>query len=168
MNDHIGWRWLVHVCWPTHVYLPIRARQSLTHSPLHMHASPSWSWPPRNTHHNDNKLTTAWLGLSAAERSNILKWISYVRLDRVTWHAWLTMIVYVHKTISSSLPYGYLNLKWAARDLKSASNRVPIRVTYFGLSERHDPNISILSPENPFAKMINFWVLLLEKMTNGY
>ena len=96
MNDHIGWRWPVHIRWPTHVYLPIRARQSLTHSPLHMHASPSWSWPPRNTHHNDNKLTTAWLGLSAAERSDILKWISYVRLDRVTWHAWLTMIVYVH------------------------------------------------------------------------
>ena len=38
-------------------------------------------------------------------------------------------------------PYGHPNPKWVARDPKSASNRVPIRETYFGLSERHNPNM---------------------------
>jgi len=65
-------------------------------------------------------------------------------------------------------PYGHPNIKWVARDLKSASNRVPIRETYFGLPERHNPNMDILSPENSFAEMILFWVLLLEKMPNMY
>jgi len=63
-------------------------------------------------------------------------------------------------------PYGHSNPKWVAKDLKSASNRVPIWETYFGLSKRHNPNISILSLGNPFAEMIIFWVLLLEKMLN--
>ena len=58
-------------------------------------------------------------------------------------------------------PYGHPNPKWVARDPKSASNRVPIRETYFGLPERHSPNMVILSPENPFAEMILFWILLL-------
>jgi hypothetical protein len=46
--------------------------------------------------------------------------------------------------------------KWVARDLKSASNRVPIRETYFGLPERHNPNMGILSPRNPFVERILF------------
>ena len=65
-------------------------------------------------------------------------------------------------------PYGHLNPKWIARDLKSASNRVPIRETYFGLPERHNPNMSILCHGNLFVEMILFWVLLLEKMPNMY
>ena len=64
-------------------------------------------------------------------------------------------------------PYEHPNLKWVARDLKSASNRVPIWKIYFGLSEMHNPNMGILSPGNPFAEMILFWVLL-EKMLNRY
>jgi hypothetical protein len=64
--------------------------------------------------------------------------------------------------------YGYPNPKWVAGDSKSASNRVPIRETHFGLSERHNPNMSIISPRNPFAERILFWVLLLEKISNRY
>jgi len=65
-------------------------------------------------------------------------------------------------------PYGHPNPKWVARDQKSASNRVPIRETYFRLPERHNPNMGILSPKNPFAERILFWVLLLEKIPNMY
>ena len=36
------------------------------------------------------------------------------------------------------------------------------------LRERHNPNISILSPETPFIERILFWVLLLEKMSNEH
>ena len=61
--------------------------------------------------------------------------------------------------------YGHLNSKWVVRDPKSASNIVD---TYFGLPERHNPNMGILSPENPFAEMIFFWVLSLKKMSNRY
>jgi hypothetical protein len=50
------------------------------------------------------------------------------------------------KTVSNKEPYENPNLKWITRDLKSASNRVPIWETYFGLPERHNPNIGILSP----------------------
>ena len=60
------------------------------------------------------------------------------------------------------------NLKWIARDTKSVSNRVSIRVTYFGLPERHHPNMGILSPGNLFTERILFWVLLLEKIPNRY
>jgi hypothetical protein len=60
------------------------------------------------------------------------------------------------------------NSKWVARDIKSASNRIPIWDTYFRLPERHKSNIGILSPRKPFAEMILFWVLLLEKMSNRY
>jgi hypothetical protein len=60
------------------------------------------------------------------------------------------------------------NPKWLARDPKLASNRVPIQVTHFGLPERYNPNMSILSLRNPFVEMILFWVLLLEKMPSEY
>ena len=49
----------------------------------------------------------------------------------------------------------HTNPKWIARGLKSAPNRVPIRETYFELSERHNPNMSILLPETSFAEMIS-------------
>jgi len=39
---------------------------------------------------------------------------------------------------------------------------------FFLLSERQNPNMSILSSGNPFAERILFWVLLLEKMSNMY
>ena len=59
---------------------------------------------------------------------------------------------------------------WAPKPKMSklASNRLPIREIYFGLSDRHNTNISILFSENSFAEMILFWVMLLEKMSNGY
>ena len=63
---------------------------------------------------------------------------------------------------------GHPNLKWVAKDLKSASNRVSIRETYFSLPERHNTNMGILSPVNSFTERILFWVLLLEKMPNRY
>jgi len=52
--------------------------------------------------------------------------------------------------------YGHPNPKWLARDSKSAVNRVPIRETYFGLPERHNPNMGIISSENSFAERILF------------
>ena len=73
-----------------------------------------------------------------------------------------------YRTVSTRNLYGYPNSKWIARYLKSASNRVSIRKTYFGLPEKHNSNIDILSPENQFTESILFWVLLLEKMPNMY
>jgi hypothetical protein len=68
----------------------------------------------------------------------------------------------------TSDPYEHPYSKWVARDLKSASNRLPIRKIHFRLPERHNPNMSIFSLENPFAERILFWVMLLEKMSNEY
>ena len=48
------------------------------------------------------------------------------------------------------------NPKWVTSDPKSASNRVPIREIYFGLIERYNPNMSILSPVNLFTERILF------------
>jgi len=33
---------------------------------------------------------------------------------------------------------------------------VPIQEIYFELPEKHNPNMDIISPENPFAEMILF------------
>jgi hypothetical protein len=41
--------------------------------------------------------------------------------------------------------YGHLNLKWVLDGIVSAFNRVLICETYFGLQERHNLNMSILS-----------------------
>jgi len=71
--------------------------------------------------------------------------------------------VMLRLTLTSS-SYGHPYLRWVARDLKSVSNRLLIRKIHFRLSERHNSNMNILSPENPFAEMILFWVMLLEKM----
>jgi len=71
---------------------------------------------------------------------------------------------YAHVRLSpTGNPYEHPNPKWVARDLKSASNRVPIRETYFGLPERHNPNISIISPENPFAEKDSLLSLVVGK-----
>ena len=59
--------------------------------------------------------------------------------------------------------YGHPNLKWDLDGTVSASNRVPICETYFGLQQRHIPNMSIVSPGDSFAERVVFWVLLLEK-----
>ena len=53
-------------------------------------------------------------------------------------------------------PYRHPNPKWIAIDLKSASNRLPIRKIYFTLPERYNLNMDILSPENTFAERILF------------
>ena len=42
-------------------------------------------------------------------------------------------------------PYGLPYPKWLFNGTVSASNRVPICDTHFGLQQRHNPNISILS-----------------------
>ena len=60
------------------------------------------------------------------------------------------------------------NPKWVVDGTVSASNRILICETHFGLQQRHNPNMSILSPRNPFAEMILFWVPLLERMSNVY
>ena len=48
--------------------------------------------------------------------------------------------------------YGHPNLKWVVKYLKSFFNRVTIRENYFGLPERHNLNMGIISPRNIFAK----------------
>jgi len=53
-------------------------------------------------------------------------------------------------------------------DTVSASNRIPICETHIGLQQRHNPNMSILSPEDSFAERVFFWVVLLEKIKNRY
>jgi hypothetical protein len=65
-------------------------------------------------------------------------------------------------------PLRYPNPKWVSNKIPITSNRVPIWKTYFGCYERHNPNLSILSPGDPFAERVVFWVLLLEKTKNGY
>jgi len=57
------------------------------------------------------------------------------------------------------------NLKWVFNRILIASNRLPIWKTYFGCQEWYNPNLSILSPGDPFAEMVLFWVwvLLLER-----
>jgi len=52
--------------------------------------------------------------------------------------------------------------------IKLRIGRPKINETYFGLPERHNPNIDILSSGNPFREMILFLVLLLEKIPNMY
>ena len=47
-------------------------------------------------------------------------------------------------------------------DTVSASNRIHIYETHFGLQQRHNPNMSILSPGDLFAERVLFWVLLLK------
>ena len=66
------------------------------------------------------------------------------------------------------VPYGHPYLKWVSNDTVSASNRASICETYFGLQQRHNPNMSILSPGDSFAERVLFWVLLLEKTKNRY
>jgi hypothetical protein len=56
----------------------------------------------------------------------------------------------------TSDPYGHPNPKWVVRDPKLTSNKLSIRETFFELSERHNPNMSILSPKNSFAEKIFF------------
>jgi hypothetical protein len=55
------------------------------------------------------------------------------------------------------------NSKWVFNTIPIASNRVHIWKTHFGCQKRHNPNLSILSPGDSFAKKVVFWVLLLEK-----
>jgi len=64
--------------------------------------------------------------------------------------------------------YEHPNPKKVAEDLKSAFNRLPIRETYFELYERYNSNMSIISPENPFAGRILFLVILSENMSNEF
>jgi len=39
--------------------------------------------------------------------------------------------------------------------------------TYFRYQERHNLNMSILSPQDPFVERILFWMLLLERTKMG-
>jgi len=43
------------------------------------------------------------------------------------------------------------NLKWVSNTIPIASNIVPIQKTHFGYQKRHNPNLGILSPRDPFA-----------------
>jgi hypothetical protein len=75
--------------------------------------------------------------------------------------AWVTKVISNKWSIWASKP------KMDSSRLKIGF-RLPIRKTHFGLSEKHNPNMSILPPGNSFAEKILFWILLLEKMLNGF
>jgi len=66
------------------------------------------------------------------------------------------------------MTYGDPNPKWIVDDIVSAFNKIPICETHFGLQQRHNLNMSILSPGDSFAERVLFWVLLLEKTKNKY
>jgi hypothetical protein len=52
---------------------------------------------------------------------------------------------------------------YVASPLPVASNKVLIWKTHFGCQERHNLNLSIISPRDPFAKRIIFWGLVVEE-----
>jgi hypothetical protein len=56
----------------------------------------------------------------------------------------------------TSDPYGHPNAKCVLDGTVSASNRVLICETYFRLQERHNPNMSILSPRDSFTERVLF------------
>jgi hypothetical protein len=78
------------------------------------------------------------------------------------------ILSYLIRLSPTGYPLGYPNPKWVFNRIPIASNRVPISKTHFGCQEIHNPNMGILSPEDPFAERIVFWVLLLEKTKNRY
>ena len=78
------------------------------------------------------------------------------------------VLVAIRGLSSMDAPYGLPYPKWVLNGTVSAFNKVPIYETYFGLQQRHNPNMSILSPKNSFTERVLFWVLLLEKTKNGY
>jgi len=49
-------------------------------------------------------------------------------------------------------PLGDPNLKWVSNTMPIASNKVSISRIHFGCQERYNPNLSILSPGDPFAE----------------
>jgi hypothetical protein len=49
-----------------------------------------------------------------------------------------------------------LNLKWVSNQIPIASNRVTIRKTHFSCQERHNSNLNIIYPEDPFAERVLF------------
>jgi len=53
-------------------------------------------------------------------------------------------------------PYGDLNPKWIMYGTVSAFNRIPICEIHFGLQQRHNINMSILSSEDLFAERVFF------------
>ena len=65
-------------------------------------------------------------------------------------------------------PYEDPNPKWVMNGTVLASNKIPICETHFELQQRHNPNMSILSPKDSFAERVLFWVMLLEKTKNRY
>jgi hypothetical protein len=57
---------------------------------------------------------------------------------------------------------GYPNPKWVSNSrIPIASNRLSIWKIYFGCHERHNSNLSILSPGDPFAERVVFWGLVV-------
>ena len=65
-------------------------------------------------------------------------------------------------------PYEDPNPKWVVDGTVSASNKIPICETHFRLQQRHNLNMSFLSPRDSFVERVLFWVILLEKTKNGY
>jgi len=53
-------------------------------------------------------------------------------------------------------PFGNPNPKWVSNTILIASNRGPIQKSHFGYQERHNPNLGILSPRDPFAESVVF------------
>jgi hypothetical protein len=99
----------------------------------------------------------------------IWNWIWSIERVHFSWSRKIFFSIIQHRWLSpTDDPYGHPNPKWILDGIVSASNRVPICETHFGLQQRHNSNMSILSPEDSFAGRVLFWVLLLEKTKIGY
>jgi len=82
---------------------------------------------------------------------------------------WFFTAAFLHKWLSpTGDPLWNPNPKWVSNTVPIASNRVSIWKIYFGCQERHNLNLSILSPGDPFTERVVFWVMLLEKTKNMY
>ena len=64
--------------------------------------------------------------------------------------------------------YGYLYLKCVSNGTVLVFNRAFICEIHFGLQQRRNSNISILSYRDLFTENVLFWILLLENNKNKY
>ena len=52
--------------------------------------------------------------------------------------------------------FGNPNSKYVSNTIPIASNKISIQKTHFGYQGRHNPNLGILSPRDPFAESVVF------------
>jgi len=58
--------------------------------------------------------------------------------------------------------FGNPNPKLISNTIHIASNKIPIQKTHFEYQEKHNLNLNILFPRDPFAESVVFWVRIIE------